>query len=1094
MLETCGCCEGIKKLTPMTITNRPGLSQLSYRVGTHASFLEMMMAALSTNYLEIPTDEFDDQEFLKTAVIAPLQGLAVRTESDPSIALLDAWATVADVLTFYQERIANEGYLRTATERRSILELARLVGYTLRPGVAASVYLAYTLDNGSAVIPAGARAQSIPGDKEMPQSFETSKDLEASASWNDLEPRKTRPKLIELNSSDLRYNPRKVDTLYFKGISINLNPNDPLLFVFCEDNNCNDIVLGPVRSVLTSEPQPTEDRTKVNLQDSQKKIAKPEKIEIKDLLTAGTLLKLPSRPPRSDLDLDRSMTDTFSESSDVSLKMIANLNPLLKNSLYPALANAQVTGSSSLDSVHAFRVKAAPFGNNAPLKPVFDDKGVFVGQEEWPLTGVMTVSVRLFLDGNTPFRSLVSIVRGSKVLIQEVDVENSKAYSIGELNLKVTINRGSGEFPPLIGIDYEIPELKEIIKLTIESSGWGVKVRDEDKIVVSSGQKLQLTGGKGNILVDFENNLLVSDGMLLSPDPKNVISLDARYDKIIPGSFVIIERHFGCNQSKPIIAKVKEVKTISRTDYGLTANVTELALDKDWLCDDDFLITVLRQTTVYAQSEPLDLAEEPVDEPVCKNDIELDGLYRGLQPGRWVIISGERADIEGTSGVAATELAMLAGVKQDVFKVEGVVMESSHIERDLPDDKLHTFLHLASDLSYCYKRDTVTIYGNVAEATHGETHKDEVLGSGDATKPGQSFTLHQSPLTFISAVTTSGIDSTLKVSVDDIFWHETDSLSGLGPTDRKYITLRDDDDKTTVAIGDGKHGARPHTGVENIKATYRTGIGKPGNVRAGQISQLMTRPLGVSGVINPMPATGGADREDRDQARQRVPLALMALDRLVSVKDYGDFARTFGGIGKASSAKLSDGQRQVVHVTIAGEDDIPIDTSSDLYKNLIQALRKFGDQDQPIQVDVRDLIMLVISAKVRAHPDYQWASVKPKVQAALLDAFSFGKRDLGQDATLSEAISAIQSVPGVAYVDVDIFDGIHERDEETDGPLTPKDIADRMAAIVTKSQIEGPNPRVRASMEVPVKGGIRPAQVAYLVPSIAETLKLTELI
>jgi hypothetical protein len=79
-------------------------------------------------------------------------------------------------------------------------------------------------------------------------------------------------------------------------------------------------------------------------------------------------------------------------------------------------------------------------------------------------------------------------------------------------------------------------------------------------------------------------------------------------------------------------------------------------------------------------------------------------------------------------------------------------------------------------------------------------------------------------------------------------------------------------------------------------------------------------------------------------------------------------------------------------------------------------------------------------------------------------------------------------------VDVDIFDGIHERDEETDGPLTPKDIADRMAAIVTKSQIEGPNPRVRASMEVPVKGGIRPAQVAYLVPSIAETLKLTELI
>ena len=48
-----------------------------------------------------------------------------------------ACACVADVLGFYQERIANEGYLRTATERRSVLELARTIGYELKPGVAA---------------------------------------------------------------------------------------------------------------------------------------------------------------------------------------------------------------------------------------------------------------------------------------------------------------------------------------------------------------------------------------------------------------------------------------------------------------------------------------------------------------------------------------------------------------------------------------------------------------------------------------------------------------------------------------------------------------------------------------------------------------------------------------------------------------------------------------------------------------------------------------------------------------------------------------------------------------------------------------------
>ena len=50
-----------------------------------------------------------------------------------------------DVLAFYQERLANESFLRTATERRSILELARLIGYQPSPGVAASTWLAFTL-------------------------------------------------------------------------------------------------------------------------------------------------------------------------------------------------------------------------------------------------------------------------------------------------------------------------------------------------------------------------------------------------------------------------------------------------------------------------------------------------------------------------------------------------------------------------------------------------------------------------------------------------------------------------------------------------------------------------------------------------------------------------------------------------------------------------------------------------------------------------------------------------------------------------------------------------------------------------------------
>src|SRR5260370_26320818 len=103
-------------------------------------------------------------------------------------------------------------------------------------------------------------------------------------------------------------------------------------------------------------------------------------------------------------------------------------------------------------------------------------------------------------------------------------------------------------------------------------------------------------------------------------------------------------------------------------------------------------------------------------------------------------------------------------------------------------------------------------------------------------------------------------------------------------------------------------------------------MGSGGNVDAGQISQLATHPLGAQAVTNPLPASGGANPDRIDQARANAPVAVMALDRLVSVRDYADFARNFAGIGKAVAVRLSDGRRQLVHVTIAGADDIAIDT------------------------------------------------------------------------------------------------------------------------------------------------------------------------
>ena len=130
MKTDCDACQGIESLTPETVANRPGLPALRYRAGTHGSILESMIAKLSVFGAERAKAEAARNPDRRPGqpVPPPSTWLRSREPSDPTLALLDAWSTVGDILTFYQERIANEGYLSTARELRSLHELASQVG------------------------------------------------------------------------------------------------------------------------------------------------------------------------------------------------------------------------------------------------------------------------------------------------------------------------------------------------------------------------------------------------------------------------------------------------------------------------------------------------------------------------------------------------------------------------------------------------------------------------------------------------------------------------------------------------------------------------------------------------------------------------------------------------------------------------------------------------------------------------------------------------------------------------------------------------------------------------------------------------------
>ncbi|MBB5470976.1 hypothetical protein HDG32_007130 [Paraburkholderia sp. CI2] len=1198
----CGCCVGTEILTPSIESNRPGLPAIAYRAGTWATFYETMIARLSTLTLDVTDDSG------KTTRIRPLSLLSTRAPDDPAIALLDAWALVGDVLTFYQERIANEGYLMTATERRSVLELARLTGYTLRPGVSASVYLAFTVANGfQGTLPAGTRAQSQPGTGQTAQFFETSADLVTRDSWNTLQPRLARPQVITL-AADSGTDAATRDTLYFAGTSTNLKAGDALLIELGSAEQIVDTqgVRQPGQQVFrfvdTVTPQSAQNRTEVILSqpffEGQGHNAQE--------MVANALNPF----------IDEA--STIFAGSDLAAGVAADLaNVISAVNTAPDLPTAASYVSALIPAIQAVQDAAARrqfsrleawvsdlvnlLTDLVPSVQNLDGSSV-------PVSGPGFVPIRTGLAASG-IAKLASIV-DSLALLPSLQPANSLRLA---RTVAATFSPQADTAPRLLAA------FKPRAAGTLYQAWSGIAAPASQVRVYAFRVKASPYGANAPQRAAATQNSTPQyfEWPLADDDTSSTVSLDASYDKITTGSWVILDSEdiesVSASRSDPIIARATLVRPVSRSDYGMAARVTQLDLDTSgrWLpksgatvppspapaavgavgaalaaVADVEDVSTLRRVTIWAQPEELELADEPLDTDVEGDTLELAQLYDGIEPGRWIIVSGERTDIANTTGVTASELVMVAAVNQgsraplcalfpadlvpflgSVYTtdantqgdrlvvgelagdaaglaqltallppatyanqqfcdqvqlapglyVNAYVPTQDELAGNFPDfaglladpngvpyaggtipgavlgqvfawrissAPVHTILTLANQLAYSYDSSSVAIYGNVTEATHGQT-VGEVLGDGDASQAFLAFGLGQKPLTYVAAATPAGAASTLTVSVNDIEWNEAPDLFSLAPTSRGFITETDDTDQTQVVFGNGDHGAGVPTGSANVKATYRYGIGAAGNVAAGSISQLATHPQGAQGVINPLAASGGADRDSLLQARVNAPLAVMALDRLVSIVDYADFSRSFAGIGKASSVRLSDGRRQVVHVTIAGAGDIPIDATSDLYRNLFDTLNTYGDSQMAVLLALRRLKLLVISARIALQPDYEWESVVTNLTATLLAAFGFDARDLGQSAFASEAIAIMQGVPGVNYVDLRIFDGIGEA-------VTAAQLATLASTLKLNDYVEAELARSNPAATDATQR-ILPAELVILTPDIPGTLILTEI-
>ncbi|MBF6336849.1 putative baseplate assembly protein [Nocardia abscessus] len=1025
----CGnCCDGVRARTPVVSYNRPGLPAVSYRVGTYGSFRESLLARLSSR--------------------PELNRLTTRESDDPAIALLDCFAVLGDVLTFYQERIANEGYLRTATEPYSLTQLGRLVGYRARPALGASTYLAFTLDPGAAtVIPIGSGARSVAKQDELPQTFETVEELSARAEWNSLAPALTRPVDIAYHApkdppSSLPNDVRTKQTVYIAGTTANLKAGDRLLFLFGSTPDTS------VRVVQRSEPDFLADRTVVTLESPDDALA----AAIVALSEAVKAARGAKPVAKSAADADRQYLEPLQDALD---DLDGTSLPLhLIDRLAEAKAFAAVRDSCAVVDWFADFVQQVIETGRVVAE--------LLRQADRQLPGELATTRWM------AYETLCPGCGGDRAGFAEGHAIASDGEDCSDRERDCDAGAALAALTPVLPWlrrDPSRPPRKPRDVAAATADQFRPDADLHSKLLIAADRRLapnlhrawarqQLTAPTELVgLQVLRTKATVATGP--AEHPVAEVWLDTVYDQILVGSWVVVTLA-DCDPNGRLIGlrteahQVTDVVQTVRTEpvpgnavapVSIPCTVLTVAGTDSWKdkCV-DLVDGPIPGTAVWAQGEALTPLGDPITHDIAGAEIELGQVYQGLQPGRLLIVAGERTDVPYTSGVRAAEVTMLAGARQ-------------RVNPNQPGAALRTVLELSGELAYRYRRDTVTVYGNVAEANQGETRR-EVLGAGDATVAGQSFPIRQisaaTPLTAQPANNPAGFDDTLSVSVGGLRWHATESLITSAATDRVYATDIAVDKSVTVRFGGGVHGARPATGVDNVTATFRVGAGRSGNAAAEQIAQLAGRPLGVNAVTNPVAAVGGTDGDGPDDMRATMPLRMLALDRLVSVRDYEDFTRARAGIAKAAARKLFDGRTEVVHVTVAAIGDGPIDPSAQLIVSLERSLREFGDIGVPVRVAVRELVLLILRAGIAVLPDYSWDLVEPAVRAAVLDEFSFARRHFGEPACLSRAIAAMQAVPGVDYVDMEVFHGVP-------GTVTPLEL------LALAAELTGVEHRVTAA-------------------------------
>lgn len=116
---------------------------------------------------------------MKDAIKSRLPEWTSRSPNDFGIVLIELFAYVGDILSFYGDRIANEAFLPTAVLRSSVYSIAAMLDYRPTQNLAAQAELTLTTQPGLGpiTIPMGTQVSTAPEAGQTPIIFETDEEI-----------------------------------------------------------------------------------------------------------------------------------------------------------------------------------------------------------------------------------------------------------------------------------------------------------------------------------------------------------------------------------------------------------------------------------------------------------------------------------------------------------------------------------------------------------------------------------------------------------------------------------------------------------------------------------------------------------------------------------------------------------------------------------------------------------------------------------------------------------------------------------------------------------------------------------------------------